>query len=65
VDTLAEQESIREQLPFYVRSLPYYQRLLAAALASSLDRSLPATGDDVKTLLGAGQVSLLPGSERR
>jgi hypothetical protein len=61
VDTLAEQESIRERLPFYVESLPYYQRLLATALANSLEKSLPASGDDVKALLGAGQVSLLPG----
>lgn len=61
VDTLTEQASIREQLPYYVESLPYYQRVLATALANSLEKSLPATGDDVKALLGAGQVSLLPG----
>jgi hypothetical protein len=53
VDMLAAQESIAEHLPFYARELPYYQRLLATALASSLQRSLPHTGDDMRALLAA------------
>ena len=51
VDALSAQESIASQLPFYVSGLPYYQRLLATALASSLQRSLPRTGDDMQALL--------------
>jgi hypothetical protein len=56
VDTLAEQDSIVTHLPFYIAGLPYYQRLLATALASSLQRSLPTTGDDVQALLSAQPV---------
>ncbi len=53
IDTLSEQRSIATHLPFYVASLPYYQRLLGTALASSLQRSLPASGDDMQALLSA------------
>jgi hypothetical protein len=53
VDTLSGQESIADHLPFYARELPYYRRLLATALASSLQRSLPHTGDDMQALLAA------------
>jgi hypothetical protein len=49
--TLAEQNSICENLPFYIAELPYYQRMLATSLSSSLQRSLPNTGNDVKALL--------------
>lgn len=59
VETLAGQESIRGQLPFYVSGLPYYQRLLATALAASLDKSLPATGDDMKALIRSSGIALL------
>lgn len=59
VETLAEQDSIVTHLPFYVARLPYYQRLLATALASSLQRSLPATGDDMQALLGEQLVAPL------
>ncbi len=52
-DTLAAQGSISRHLPFYVAHLPYYQRLLATALASSLQRCLPPTGDDMQALLRA------------
>jgi hypothetical protein len=51
VDTLSGQESIANHLPFYVSGLPYYQRMLATALASSLQRTLPHTGDDMQALL--------------
>ena len=51
IDTLGEQDSISANLPLYVSSMPYYQRMLATALASSLERSLPHTGDSMKILL--------------
>lgn len=53
VGTLTEQDSIRENLPFYVRKLPYYQRMLSTALASSLKQSMPDKADDMKALLKA------------
>ncbi len=53
VATLAGQDSIAAHLPFYIAGLPYYQRLLATALASSLQRTLPPTGDDMQALLRA------------
>lgn len=51
MDTLGEQDSISANLPLYVRSMPYYQRMLATALSSSLQQSLPHTGDNMKALL--------------
>lgn len=64
VDTLTDQDSIRSHLPYYVRGLPYYQRLLATALAASLEKSLPGAGEDMKALLselsGSGGPVLLP-----
>ena len=51
VDNLSEQESITSHLPFYVSELPYYQRMLATALASSLQHSIPAEGYNAQTLL--------------
>lgn len=56
VDTLAKHDSITTHLPFYIASLPYYQRLLATALASSLQQSLPPMGDDMRALLSAQPV---------
>ena len=50
VDNLKEQESIASHLPFYVSELPYYQRMLATALASSLQTSIPAEGYSAQTL---------------
>ncbi|MEZ5504329.1 MAG: hypothetical protein R3E50_17340, partial [Halioglobus sp.] len=50
--TLASQDSIADHLPFYVGTLPYYPRLLATALAASLQRSLPANGGNLNALLG-------------
>jgi len=64
VDTFAKHHSVSTHLPFYRASLPYYQRLLATALASSLHRSLPHTGDDVQALLGALPEALLAGPAR-
>ena len=37
---LREKGSIEAALPFYVRELPYYQRLLASGLAASLNHSI-------------------------
>ena len=48
--TFSKQDSIRRNLPFYVKELPYYRGRLATALASSLQRSLPEAGDDAKAL---------------
>jgi hypothetical protein len=64
VATLAIQNSISAHLPFYCASLPYYQRLLGTALASSLQRSLPPTGEDVQLLLNSLPAILLTGSAR-
>ena len=48
---LAQQDSIAATLPYYVVSLPYYQRLLATALAASLQRSLRGGEEDARRLL--------------
>ena len=40
VDTLSGQESLEEGLPYFARRLPYYRRVLGAALAKSLHRSM-------------------------
>jgi hypothetical protein len=42
--TLAHQDSVADELPFYVRDLPYYQRMLATGLAVSLQHSIKETG---------------------
>ena len=61
VDTLAGQEAMHEELPFYVSGLPYYQRLLATALATSLQRSMPeGRFDEVEALLHQLSDWLLP-----
>ena len=51
VGSIAQQDSIRQNLPFYVSELPYYQRMLTTALASSLRQSMPDKVDDMKALL--------------
>lgn len=51
VDSLCSQQSIAAHLPFYAQDLPYYQRLLATALSSSLQQSLPCSDDDMRALL--------------
>ena len=38
--------TLEDHLPFHVRRLPYYRRLLAAGMASSLKRSLTRSGLD-------------------
>jgi hypothetical protein len=58
VDRLGQQDSVTEGLPVYVRELPYYRRLLASALASSLARSVPRDGAGLRRLL-QGDVQLL------
>ena len=55
VANLSEQESITSHLPFYVSDLPYYQRMLATALASSLQYSIPAEGYSAQALLETQQ----------
>ncbi len=55
VDTLSAQESIADNLPFYVNGLPYYRRMLATALSTSLKHTLPESGDDARALLAAGR----------
>ncbi len=44
VDELQRATTLEDGLPFYVAGLPYYQRLLAAGLASSLSASLELSG---------------------
>ncbi len=45
--TLLDREgSLEDNLPFYVRDLPYYRRLLAAGLSNSLKQSLALSGLD-------------------
>ncbi|MEH6557175.1 MAG: DUF2452 domain-containing protein [Oceanicoccus sp.] len=51
IDTLSEQGAIGDHLPFYVESLPYYQRMMATALASSLKTTMPADSNGVAALL--------------
>lgn len=65
VDTLSEQHSIQDNLPFYAQELPYYRRMLATALSASLKHTLPPTGDDMKALLGAGSGNVLLGDSAR
>jgi len=47
-DSLVEQlnhaESLSSALPTYLQHLPYYQRVLASALAHSLDKSMQLSG---------------------
>ncbi|MFK8047798.1 MAG: DUF2452 domain-containing protein [Halioglobus sp.] len=49
--TLAEQDSIDDNLPFYVSGLPYHQRVLGTALASSLRQSMPEKAANIQALL--------------
>lgn len=41
---LSSRQSLLDDLPFFERQLPYYQRMLATGLASSLQRSITDTG---------------------
>lgn len=40
VDLVSEGKTLEEGLPYYAAELPYYRRLLAAGMASSLSRSI-------------------------
>ena len=43
-EQLANNEALEDTLPFYVRQLPFYRRLLATGLASSLQSSIRSGG---------------------
>ena len=43
-DWLDQDGALEDHLPFFVRELPYYRRLLAAGMSSSLKRSLAHSG---------------------
>lgn len=44
VDTLASRATLEAGLPFYVSGLPFYQRLLATGLASSVHKTAQISG---------------------
>ena len=46
MDHLRRADFLEETLPFYAAGLPYYQRLLAAGLASSISTSMSLAGTD-------------------
>jgi hypothetical protein len=54
IDTLNDQERVGDNLPVYVRELPYYRRLLASALAASLKHSAPGDEKGLRSLLAQG-----------
>ena len=56
-DTLSAQDSIGAHLPFYVESLPYYQRMMATALASSLQKTMPYDQRGLTALLTVARTS--------
>ena len=58
-DTLAAAEALEDTLPFYVRQLPFYRRLLATGLAASLKQSM--TGSGQIGLSGRAWLQQLPG----
>jgi hypothetical protein len=64
IELLADSDTLEAGLPHYVKSLPYYRRLLAAGLANSLSHSLRLSGlDGTGTshwLEAAGATALLP-----
>lgn len=43
-ETIASADALEETLPFYVRQLPFYRRLLATGLAASLQHSMRGAG---------------------
>jgi hypothetical protein len=56
--------TLEDHLPFYIRRLPYYRRLLAAGMASSLKQSLARSGLDARKSrdwLAAGELPALIG----
>ncbi|MEM9254290.1 MAG: DUF2452 domain-containing protein [Pseudomonadota bacterium] len=58
ISGLSAQSSVFEELPYYVAHLPYYRRLLASALASSLQASAE-NNQDVHNLLNSPEVTRL------
>ena len=48
LDWLNRDGTLEDNLPFYVRELPYYRRLLAAGMANSLKHSLARSGLDAR-----------------
>lgn len=44
VDTLASRDTLEAGLPFYLSGLPFYQRLLATGLASSVQKTAQISG---------------------
>lgn len=57
VHAIQGQESIADELPYYVAKLPYYQRMLATALSSSLAQS-NFNAQEVKQLAQSGRALL-------
>ena len=51
---VTEAGSVEAALPFYIPSLPYYQRVLASGLAVSLGQSILCLGTQERALLGHG-----------
>lgn len=47
-DWLDQEGTLEDHLPFHVRELPYYRRLLAAGMSSSLKSSLARSGLDAR-----------------
>ena len=47
-DWLDQEGALEDHLPFHVRELPYYRRLLAAGMSNSLKRSLAISGLDAR-----------------
>jgi hypothetical protein len=64
IELLADNDTLEAGLPHYVDTLPYYRRLLAAGLASSLSHSLKLGGLGGTSarhwLEAAGAAPLLP-----
>jgi hypothetical protein len=67
IDMLDTDQPLTEKLPYYVRTLPYYPRLLASALAKSLEYSiaqLDARDQSGSNWLGTTQLPILAGPQR-
>ncbi len=57
-NTLDTERTLEDILPFYVGSMPYYQRLYASALSRSVRSSMTAAGDQTNTSAKDWQASL-------
>ena len=67
IDMLDTDRPLSERLPYYVQSLPYYPRLLASALAKSLEYSiarLHAQGHSGRNWLDTTHLPTLAGPQR-